>query len=81
MTTNGTDPVPVGVPFPGAYTDSTPGIVWNLYNGSDPTQYVAPGPAVWADAMGGSIALVGIPILPNVTSTAVPTPEPTGDAL
>ena len=34
--------------------------MWNLYNGSDPTQYVAPGPAVWADAKGGSIALVGI---------------------
>lgn len=80
MTTNGTDTLPVGVPIPGAYTDSTPGIQWNLYNGSDPTQYVGPGPAVWDDALGGSILLVGIPVLPNVTSTAVPTATAAGDA-
>ncbi|KIP06739.1 glycoside hydrolase family 61 protein [Phlebiopsis gigantea 11061_1 CR5-6] len=79
VTTNGTDALPVGVPFPGAYTDASPGIVWNLYNNSDPTQYVAPGPAVWADAKGGAIALVGIPILPNVTSSAVPIAAATGD--
>ena len=72
MTSNGTDALPEGIAIPGAYTDSTPGIQWNLYDGSDPTTYVAPGPAVWADAKGGSIALVGIPILPNVTSSAVP---------
>ncbi|GJE95537.1 glycoside hydrolase family 61 protein [Phanerochaete sordida] len=74
VTTPGADALPAGIALPGAYTDATPGIQWNLYDGSDPTTYVAPGPAVWGDALGGSIALVGIPVLPNVTSSAVVAP-------
>ncbi|EKM52808.1 glycoside hydrolase family 61 protein [Phanerochaete carnosa HHB-10118-sp] len=70
ITPGGDETLPAGIALPGAYTDSTPGIVWNLYNGSDPTEYVAPGPPVWTDALGGSIALVGIPVLPNTTSSA-----------
>lgn len=66
--------MPEGVAIPGDYTDSTPGIVWNLYNGSDPTQYVAPGPDVWDDALGGSIALVGIPVLPSSSAAASASP-------
>ncbi|KAK0238849.1 glycoside hydrolase family 61 protein [Armillaria nabsnona] len=44
--------------FPGTYTDSTPGILWNVYD-QDPTEYVAPGPDVWSGAPGGSISQVG----------------------
>ena len=50
-----------GTSFPGTYTSSTPGIVWNLYAKPplDPDTYVAPGPAVWSQAGGGSIAQIG----------------------
>lgn len=77
VTSDGPDTLPEGIALPGAYTDSTPGIQWNLYDGSDPTKYVGPGPPVWDDALGGSIALVGIPVLPNVTSSAVADPTAT----
>jgi cellulase len=48
----------------GGYTDSTPGIKYNVYNGpsgalGDPSGYVAPGPSVWSGAAGGSIGKVG----------------------
>jgi cellulase len=44
----------------GSYTDSTPGIQWNIYlGGGDPKQYKAPGPAVWSGSAGGSIGQVG----------------------
>ena len=46
--------------FPGAYTDSTPGIVFNLYNGSDPRTYVAPGPPVSDLTKSGFVGLVGV---------------------
>ncbi|KAK0488927.1 glycoside hydrolase family 61 protein [Armillaria novae-zelandiae] len=42
----------------GTYTDSTPGILWNVYD-QDPTEYVAPGPDVWSGSLGGSISQVG----------------------
>ncbi|TRM60724.1 glycoside hydrolase family 61 protein [Schizophyllum amplum] len=58
VTSNGADALPAnGVKFPGAYTDSSPGIVFNVWPpyGPDPATYVAPGPAVWDKAPGGSI--------------------------
>jgi len=48
-----TKTLPAGVSFPGAYTDSTPGVQFNLYGG-DPATYKIPGPAVWNGASGGS---------------------------
>lgn len=65
--TGGSVALPEGVDFPGAYTDSTPGIHWNVYI-SDPTTYVPPGPAVWSASKGGSIAQIGVVAPVNVTS-------------
>ncbi|KAF7424142.1 hypothetical protein PC9H_009445 [Pleurotus ostreatus] len=60
VTSNGTEVPPGGTSFPGTYTSSTPGIVWNLYDPfGNPAAYQAPGPAVWDGADGGSIAQVG----------------------
>ncbi|KAJ8457510.1 hypothetical protein ONZ45_g18283 [Pleurotus djamor] len=60
VTSSGTQTLPGGTSFPGTYTSSTPGIVWNLYDFvSNPNNYVAPGPAVWDGADGGSVAQVG----------------------
>ncbi|KAJ3035888.1 hypothetical protein HK097_003995, partial [Rhizophlyctis rosea] len=41
--------LPSGVAFPGAYSYSDPGIVYNLYN-PPAGNYVIPGPAVWSGA-------------------------------
>jgi len=49
-----TKTLPKGVSWPGAYTDSTPGVQFNLYGGN-PSLYKIPGPAVWNGA-GGSAA-------------------------
>ncbi|KAL0953275.1 hypothetical protein HGRIS_004525 [Hohenbuehelia grisea] len=60
VTSSGSQSPPGGTSFPGTYTDSTPGIVWNLYlGGPPPDQYVAPGPSVWSSASGGAIGQVG----------------------
>ncbi|KAF9563943.1 glycoside hydrolase family 61 protein [Agrocybe pediades] len=54
ITSSGSTAPPLGVSFPGAYTYSTPGIVWNLYNKTlDMNTYPIPGPAVWEGAVGG----------------------------
>ncbi|KAI4517493.1 glycoside hydrolase family 61 protein [Schizophyllum commune Loenen D] len=57
VTSNGSDALPAGVKFPGAYTDSTPGIIFNIWppNAQDPATYQVPGPAVWDKALGGSV--------------------------
>ncbi|KIJ46110.1 carbohydrate-binding module family 1 protein [Sphaerobolus stellatus SS14] len=58
VTSAGSQVLPGGTVFPGTYTDSIPGVQFNIY-GTDPTTYVAPGPAVWSGAKGGSIKQVG----------------------
>jgi lytic cellulose monooxygenase (C1-hydroxylating) len=56
VTSDGANTLPGGTVFPGAYTDDTPGIVFNIYEeGDDPNTYVAPGSEVWSEAPGGSI--------------------------
>ncbi|QRV94310.1 glycoside hydrolase family 61 protein [Ceratobasidium sp. AG-Ba] len=50
--------LPSGVAFPGAYTYSTPGIVYNIYTGNA-DGYTAPGPSVSSIGAGGSISQVG----------------------
>ncbi|GAA5965753.1 hypothetical protein JCM3765_007332 [Sporobolomyces pararoseus] len=49
VTGSGSVKLPAGVAFPGFYTSSTPGIVYNIYTGSSTvgTDYVAPGTGVW----------------------------------
>lgn len=50
VTGSGSTKLPSGVSIPGFYTDSTPGVVWNIYYSStyDPKlDYVAPGTGVW----------------------------------
>jgi len=54
----GTQTLPSGVPFPGAYTDTTPGVQFNIYTQAA-SSYVPPPPAVWSEAEGGSIIQVG----------------------
>ncbi|KAF6759813.1 endoglucanase B [Ephemerocybe angulata] len=61
VTSNGPDALPKGVALPGDYTDSSSGILFNLYGGPAPSTYKAPGPAVWSGAKGGEIGRVGIP--------------------
>ncbi|ESK85191.1 glycoside hydrolase family 61 protein [Moniliophthora roreri MCA 2997] len=56
VTSSGDQTLPEGTSIPGAYTDSTPGIKWNLYeDGDDPNTYVVPGLQVWSGAQGGSV--------------------------
>ncbi|KAF9480514.1 glycoside hydrolase family 61 protein [Pholiota conissans] len=56
ITSSGTQSLPSGSTFPGLYTPSTPGIVWNIYDTTlDQSTYPIPGPAVWSGAAGGSI--------------------------
>ncbi|GLB41733.1 putative glycoside hydrolase family 61 protein [Lyophyllum shimeji] len=60
VTSNGSQSLPGGTSFPGSYTDSTPGIQWNIYDTTkSPTQYVPPGPSVWSGSAGGSVGQVG----------------------
>jgi cellulase len=60
VTSNGNQNPPGGTSFPGTYTDSTPGIQWNIYDTSkSPSNYKAPGPAVWSGSAGGYIGQVG----------------------
>jgi len=57
VTSSGTQTLPGGATFPGTYTSSSPGIVFNIYTGGpNPATYVAPGPQVWSGAAGGSIS-------------------------
>ncbi|KXN86544.1 putative endo-beta-1,4-glucanase D [Leucoagaricus sp. SymC.cos] len=56
VTSGGSQSLPGGTRWPGAYTPSTPGIVFNIYE-QDPNSYVAPGGAIWSDSAGGSIGL------------------------
>ncbi|KAF9531732.1 glycoside hydrolase family 61 protein [Crepidotus variabilis] len=56
VTSNGSQSLPGGNSFPGTYTSSTPGIVFDIYaKGADMTKYQIPGPAVWSGSAGGSI--------------------------
>ncbi|KAF9007487.1 glycosyl hydrolase family 61-domain-containing protein [Cyathus striatus] len=60
VTSSGSEVLPGGSAFPGAYTDSTPGVLFDLYS-ADASTYIPPGPSVWTGAKGGSIKRVGIP--------------------
>ncbi|KDQ07093.1 glycoside hydrolase family 61 protein [Botryobasidium botryosum FD-172 SS1] len=59
VTSNGSNALPTGVSFPGAYAYTDYGIHFNLYN-YPAASYVIPGPAVWSGAAGGSIGQVGV---------------------
>ncbi|KAF8075049.1 glycoside hydrolase family 61 protein [Lyophyllum atratum] len=60
VTSSGSQSLPGGTSFPGSYTDSTPGIQWNIYDlTKSPTQYVPPGPSVWSGSAGGAVGQVG----------------------
>ncbi|KAJ3039840.1 hypothetical protein HDV00_011749 [Rhizophlyctis rosea] len=55
VVSSGSLTLPSGVSFPGAYTYSDKGLVYNLYSPAGP--YVIPGPAVWGGAAGGGYGL------------------------
>ncbi|KAH8093100.1 glycoside hydrolase family 61 protein [Cristinia sonorae] len=69
---NSTNPeaatLPAGIAFPGAYTDTTPGIHFNIYD-QDAATYVAPPPDAWVEANGGSIAQIGVAPPPPPVAT------------
>ncbi|CZT48816.1 related to Endo-beta-1,4-glucanase D [Rhynchosporium secalis] len=56
--------LPAGVSIPGAYSDTDPGVVFNLYGGF--TSYKIPGPAVWNGGSSGTAPK------PPTTTPAVP---------
>ncbi|GAA5879566.1 hypothetical protein JCM1840_003319 [Sporobolomyces johnsonii] len=50
VTGSGSTALPAGVSIPGFFTESTPGIVWNIYYSTDYNvtgDYIAPGTGVW----------------------------------
>ncbi|KAJ3571920.1 hypothetical protein NP233_g3444 [Leucocoprinus birnbaumii] len=53
VTSGGSQSLPGGTRWPGAYSPSTQGIVFNIYE-RDANQYVAPGGSVWSGSAGGS---------------------------
>lgn len=57
------------VKFPGAYSSTDPGILYDLYDGY--TSYPIPGPPVWA------CSFVGEPTTVSPQPTAVPSPSST----
>nr|AKR15724.1 copper-dependent lytic polysaccharide monooxygenase [Volvariella volvacea] len=70
VTTSGGDSLPAGNTFPGTYTDSTPGIRYNIYTiGANHNNYQYPGPAPWSGSPGGFI---------GAGSTPKPPAGPTG---
>jgi hypothetical protein len=68
--------LPAGVAIPGAYKETDPGIVFNLYGTF--TSYTIPGPAVWNAAAGGSTGTSPPPSnstnAPAASSPAAPVP-------
>ncbi|KAF8606702.1 hypothetical protein BDV93DRAFT_488563 [Ceratobasidium sp. AG-I] len=78
--TGGGSASPATVKFPGAYSATDPGILFNLYGSY--TSYTVPGPAVYTGGGGGSpqpqpSTTVAGPTTTTKTS-ATPTPTPTG---
>ncbi|KAF8640236.1 hypothetical protein AX16_010132 [Volvariella volvacea WC 439] len=76
ITSNGNLALPAGNSFPGTYTDSTPGIQYNVYTGGNHNDYPIPGPAVWANSPGGFIGAGSAPQNPRPTTEAPSTPTP-----
>ncbi|TFK74936.1 glycoside hydrolase family 61 protein [Pluteus cervinus] len=59
VTSDGPLTLPGGTSFPGSYTDTTPGIQFNVYK-APASSYIPPGPSVWEDTAGGAISQVGL---------------------
>lgn len=77
VTGSGSTTLPAGVAIPGAYKETDPGIVFNLYGG--PTTYTIPGPPVWNAAAGGSTGTSPAPSNSTNAPAASPAaPAPTG---
>ncbi|KDQ19695.1 carbohydrate-binding module family 1 protein [Botryobasidium botryosum FD-172 SS1] len=73
VTSSGSVSLPSGIAFPGGYTYSTPGVVWNLYGTDNPANYQAPGPSVWSGSAGGNIGRAPPPGATTTTSGSSPT--------
>lgn len=67
---SGTLQLPAGVSFPGAYSATDAGVLFDIYAGK--TSYPIPGPKVWTGASSGST-----PAAPAKTTTAAPAPAKT----
>ncbi|PMD37789.1 carbohydrate-binding module family 1 protein [Hyaloscypha variabilis F] len=80
VTGTGATTLPTGVAIPGAYKETDPGIVFNLYGTF--TSYTIPGPAVWDLAAGTSNTTSSAPsntYVPAVSTSAAPA-APSGGA-
>ncbi|KAG8959817.1 hypothetical protein FRC03_007447 [Tulasnella sp. 419] len=58
VVSSGKTTLPSGIAIPGNYKDTSPGIKFNLYDGTSPSTYVSPGGAVWEGAAGGAIGTI-----------------------
>ncbi|KAJ1300408.1 hypothetical protein OPQ81_005228 [Rhizoctonia solani] len=65
------------VAFPGAYTASTPGIVFDMYKGED---YPIPGPAVWTGGAESPASSASTSKAPAAQTSAVATTAPSTSA-
>lgn len=70
---SGTATLPAGVSFPGAYTATDPGVLFNIYNSF--SSYPIPGPKVWNGASSGST-----PAQPVTTKAPTTTKAPAATA-
>ncbi|KAF9531733.1 glycosyl hydrolase family 61-domain-containing protein [Crepidotus variabilis] len=77
VTSNGSKTLPSGNSFPGTYSYSNPGIVFDIYaKGADMTKYQVPGPSVWSGSSGGAITRAAIVTNPTPPSGGGSTPAP-----
>lgn len=67
---------PAGVAFPGAYSDTDPGILINVYQ-TIPNPYVIPGPAVYVSGSGSSSSGASAPTSAPTSAPNQPTSAPT----
>ncbi|KAK0640365.1 putative endo-beta-1 [Lasiodiplodia hormozganensis] len=76
VTSDGSSTLPEGVSFPGAYTATDKGILFDIYGSFD--SYPIPGPSVWDGASGSTAASTGA--VKAETSAAASTPAATSAA-
>jgi lytic cellulose monooxygenase (C1-hydroxylating) len=70
VTSSGSVSLPAGVAFPGAYSATDKGILFDIYNSF--SSYPIPGPTVWDGATGGSKPTAASSAAASVTPTATP---------
>lgn len=77
MTSEGSLKLPGDATFPGAYTESEPGLHFDIRKAgqAELLAYKAPGPDVWSSAAGGSIGRIGKRFKSKPTTTTPSSPD------